>query len=130
MYSPLVTRQRGTNMVTSAVEKVAPLLGIAFGSIAAAAPDGASDTVTYIIRGALGLGLLAVGYLLKDVAENSKETAKLVREHDVALKLHGLMFDQWLERLGESDLADNPGRRDTDKLLRALLQQRKTETGK
>lgn len=96
------------------------------GSIVAAVPvDGASEDSLFAwgMRGVLTLGLAAVAYLLNDTLKTIKETKSIQHEHSTKLALHDIMFNQWLEELAESPPPDNPGRRRSDQIVRAIIQE-------
>lgn len=100
-------------------------------SVLAAAPDGApSDSlVAWTIRGVTTLGLAAIAYLLNDTMKTIKETKRVQNEHVTKLALHDIMFEQWLDELADSgNVADNPGRRRSDQIIRAIIEKTRAIT--
>lgn len=85
------------------------------------------ELVSWIVRGALGLGVAAIAYVLRNAAATIKETSKVQNRHSEILAAHSIMFDHWLETLSQADVAANRGRRDSDKLLRALIEARRDD---
>lgn len=78
------------------------------------------QNVAWLMRGLLGLGLLACAYLLRDAANTMKETKKQVADLIVVVATHNIMFEHWVDNLGNDDI-DNPGRRKSDSLIRQMI---------
>lgn len=103
--------------------------GMVAGSFMVAVPvDGREDNLfAWGMRAVLTLGLAAVAYLLNDTLKTIKETKKIQHEHTTKLALHDIMFEQWLDELADSGLADNPGRRRSDQIIRAIIKETRPE---
>lgn len=96
------------------------------GSVLVAVPSDttADDTlVAWTIRACLTLGLAAIAYLLNDTLKTIKDTKRVQHEHSTKLALHDIMYEQWLDELAESGLTDNPGRRRSDQIIRAIIKE-------
>lgn len=103
------------------------------GSVLVAVPsDRAGDDtlVAWTIRACLTLGLGAIAYLLNDTLKTIKDTKRVQHEHATKLALHDIMYEQWLDELADSGLTDNPGRRRSDQIIRAIIKETRKEGDK
>lgn len=104
--------------------------GMVAGSVLVAVPSdrpGDDTLIAWTIRACLTLGLAAIAYLLNDTMKTIRETKRVQHEHATKLALHDIMFEQWLDELADSGLADNPGRRRSDQIIRAIIKETRPE---
>lgn len=113
-------------MMEAIVVRAAQFGMIAASIMSAAADPNAEDSlVAWTIRGVTTLGLAAIAYLLNDTMKTIKETKRVQHEHAVKLALHDIMYEQWLDELADAKgagLDENPGRRRSDQIIRAIVE--------
>lgn len=101
-------------------------IGMIAASIMAAIPTPESEDslFAWTIRGVLTLGLAAIAYLLNDTMKTIRETKRIQHEHATRLALHDIMFEQWVDELAdEKQQPENPGRRRSDHIIRAIIEE-------
>lgn len=87
------------------------------------------ETVSWLIRAILALGLGACAYLLREAATTMKETKADVAKLAVTVATHQIMFEHWIDSLASSDApadAENPGRRLSDKIIKEIVTRGRT----
>ena len=100
------------------------------GSLLTLAPSsepGENAMGPWVIRAVLTLGLAAIAYLLNDTMKTIRETKRVQHEHAVKLALHDIMYEQWLDELSEGNALESPGRRRSDQIIRAIVQNTRKE---
>lgn len=77
-----------------------------------------SNSELWLYRVLMGLLLAVCAYFLKQVADDIKETRKLVNSHTTTLSLHNIMWEDWIENMTSNP--DHPNRRQSDKIVELL----------
>lgn len=105
-----------------------PMLAGVIGAAATPGMISTDEIVGWVIRAVLG-GLIAIGaWILRDAAKTLKETHADMAAVKASVAAHQIMFEHWLDGLVEGQELPNemnPGRRKSDEVLRALIEQRK-----
>lgn len=82
----------------------------------------AQETVVWLIRAILALGLGACAYLLREAATTMKDTKTQVAQLAITVATHQIMFEHWIDTLSDAGIdPTNPGRRMSDKLIKEII---------